>query len=747
VQQASAPPGVKRRLAAILSADVVGYSRLMAVDEAGTHARLKALRRDFIEPAIAGRHGRVVKLMGDGALVEFASVVDAVQCAALIQRGMAERQADLPNDQRIIFRVGINIGDIIIEDDDIYGDGVNVAARLEALAELGGICISRNVYNQVKNKVEFGFEPMGEQKVKNIPEPVVVYRVLTDPGLAAKTLGFKRAGTPRWRWMALAASAVLLAGAAGVAAWLQPWRPTEALYEAEAPPLPDRPSIAVLPFANLSDDPKEEYFADGLTDDLITDLSNISGLFVVARNSTSTYKGHTADLREVTQELGVRYLLEGSVRRAGDRVRINAQLIDGTTGSHVWAERYDRSYADIFALQDEVISQIVKALSVQLTETEQSQVARLPTESLEAYDYYLRADQLAYRADEVSAADALAYYDKAIGLDPRFADAYAGYARVATDVLAYDFANTLPAAVARKRAYEAAGRALALNPELSLGYSVLALLQMLDGQHEEAVASARKAVALSPNSAEAYLNLAVVLVYAGLPDDALQAMQTVLRVNPKPPHQVHEYQAFVLYMNGRYADALAALGEEQGVAMGHLGLEMLAGANARLGRLDEARAAIKTLLRHNPETCIAWYRVTFAHHAREQDLNDRLEALRLAGLYEWPYGVEGDPAHRLKGEAIDASTFGRTWAGERVGSGPFVQYVEADGTFVERGPDMQVTGEASREGDLLCLTFPALSMGRPLCGPIYRNPTGSPDKQDEYTYLNAYEAKRFSVAE
>jgi adenylate cyclase len=374
-------------------------------------------------------------------------------------------------------------------------------------------------------------------------------------------------------------------------------------------------------------------------------------------------------------------------------------------------------------------------------------VARLPTGSLEAYDYYLRAEQLAYRADPDSTADALAYYDKAIALDPRFADAYSGYARVATDVLAYGFANTLPAAVARKRAYEAAGRALALNPQLALGYSVLGLLQMLDDQHEEAVASARKAVALGPNSAEAYLNLAVVLIYAGLREDALQAMETVLRLNPMPSRQVQEYHAFVLYMNHRYADALAALGKEQDVAVGNLGLETLAGANARLGRLDEAKAAINTLVQRQPEMCVAWFRVTFAHHAREQDLSDRLEALRLAGLPEWPYGIEGDPAQQLKGEAIDASTFGYAWEGERVGSGPFVQYVEAGGAFVERGPSMQVTGAASRQGDLLCLTFPALNLGRPLCGPIYRNPAGTPDQQDEYTYLNGYEVKRFSVTQ
>ena len=735
---------MERRLAAILAADVVGYSRLMAAEEEGTLAGLRGLRAELIDPTIAKHHGRIVKLMGDGALVEFASVVDAVRCAVEIQRAMAGRAVDLPEDRRIRFRIGVNLGDVIIAGDDIYGDGVNIAARLEGLAEPGGIVISGTAFDHAK-KTEAGFRYMGRQQVKNISEPVRAYQILLDPATAGTVIGEEHERSPRRRWLTAAAVLVVILAGGGGVAWLKPW---QHLPETSDPlELPEKPSIAVLPFENVGDDAQQGYFADGLTDDLITELSKISGLLTIARNSVFNYKDKALDIRQVAKELGVRYVLEGSVRRAGERLRINAQLIDGTSGSHVWAERYDRNYADIFALQDEVIGQIVKALSVELTDSEQNQVARLPTASLEAYDYYLRAEQLASRADEVSAADALANYDKAIALDPRFAEAYAGYARVATDVLAYVFANTLPAAVARKRAYEAAGRALALNPQLSLGYSVLALLQMLDSQHEEAVASARKAVALGPNSAEAYLNLAVVLVYAGLHEDALQAMATVLRLNPKPSRQVHEYEAFVLYMNGRYADALAALGKGGDGAIGDLGLEMLAGANARLGQLDEARAAIEQLLERHPDTCIAWFRVTFAHHAREQDLNHRLEALRLAGLHEWPHGVEGDPAHQLKGEVIDASTFGRTWAGERVGFGPFVQYVDADGTFIERGPNMQVTGAASRQGDLLCLTFPAISMGRPQCGPIYRNPVGSPDKQDEYTYLNAYAAKRFSVTQ
>ena len=380
-----------RRLAAILAADVVGYSRLMAVDEAGTHARLKALRQDFIEPKIAEHHGRTVKLMGDGALVEFASVVDAVQCAVEIQRGVAERHVDVPDDQRIEFRIGVNLGDVIIEGDDLYGDGVNIAARLEGLAEPGGIVISGTAFDHAKNKAEAGFRYLGRQPVKNIPEPVRAYRVLLDPAAAGMIVGEEGGRPARGRWLAAAAALLLIAAGAGAIGWWRPWEP--ALEPSATLQLPDKPSIAVLPFENLSDDAEEEYFADGLTDDLITDLSKISGLFIIARNSVFAYKNKTVDVPDVARELGVRYVLEGSVRRAGERVRINAQLIDGTTGGHVWAERYDRDYADIFALQDQVIEEIVGALSVQLTESEQTQVTRLPTHSLEAYDYYLRAEQ------------------------------------------------------------------------------------------------------------------------------------------------------------------------------------------------------------------------------------------------------------------------------------------------------------------------------------------------------------------
>jgi len=752
VQQASAPPGVKRRLAAILSADVTGYSRLMAADEAGTHARLKALRKEFLEPETAKHHGRVVKLTGDGALVEFASVVDAVECAAAIQKGVAERQADVPNDQRIVFRIGINIGDIIIEDDDIYGDGVNVAARLEALAEPGGICVSRNVYNQVKNKVEFGFEPLGEHKVKNIPEAVVVYRVLTDPGLAAKTLGLKRAGTPRWRWMALAASAIVLAGAAGVAAWLQPWRSTEAPYEAEAPPLPDRPSIAVLPFDNLSANPEEEYFADGLTDDLITDLSKISGLFIIARNSVFAYKNKEVDVPNVARELGVRYVLEGSVRRAGQRVRINAQLIDGTTGGHLWAERYDRDYTDIFAVQDQVIEEIVGALSVQLTEAEQTQVTRLPTRSLEAYDYYLRAEEERHSpAGDVGLVRALDLYREATSLDDEFADAYAGYARAALFLWTHSYDVVLAGAVARHRLYDAAGRALALNPRLPRALAVLAEVQSTDGEHDAAIRSARRAVELGPNDAEAYAALAATLVYAGLPSEAVEAAETALRLDPKPPASVLLIVGLALFLDEQYDRAIEAFEQARDLQTGlHEPIAFLAMAYAQAGRQEQAEHEIE-VLRHLPSLSLQFYRVMFAHHRRPEDLARILEGLRKAGLPEWPHGYPAGPDKRLDGAQVSALTFGRTWQGQhrseyRNGE-PFLLQIAEDGTTAYRSPTSLRTGRVSLRDNRLCDLSNDFLLGRANCGYLYHDPSSVGGTEYEYVYVNAFSFMHFSVAD
>jgi adenylate cyclase len=721
----------------------------MGEDDVGTLEMLRDCREALIEPGIAEHDGRVVKLMGDGFLAEFPSAVEAVACAVRIQTQMRARNAGVPAERQIVFRIGLNIGDVIIEGDDIYGDGVNVAARLEALAEPGGVCVARDLRNQVRDKLDLTWLDRGEVEVKNIARPLRVFAVVLDERAEALPAPARKSGLPgrhRRRGALGLALATLSVVAVGLL-WWQPWvlPPVGEAPLANAPPM-DRPSIAVLPFSNLGNDPDQEYVADGLTDDLITDLSKISGLAVIARNSVFTYKDRAVDIREAARELGVRYVLEGSVRRAGQAVRINAQLIDGETGAHLWAERYDRGYADIFAIQDEVIRNIVGALSVRLTETERTDVEALPTGSLEAYDYFLRAEKLAYRADPLSAADALRLYQRAIALDPGFADAYAGYARVAVDVLTFSLADNLPSAVARKQAYEAASRAAALNPRSARSYSVLALLQMLEGQHESAIESARRAVALNPSSAEVHLNLAVVLVYAGRPEEALGAMDTVLRLNPKPQNYVHAYHGLTLFMNGREAEAVAAVEQDRDARSSDVGLEVLAVANARLGRREAAREAVDAMLARWPSQNIAYYRALYAHHARAEDLAARLNALRLAGLPAWPFGFEGDPALRLDGAAIDALIRDRSWTGERVTDGMFATFFPANGGFVERGVDSQFSGTAARRGDELCITSPAIMLDRPLCGPVFRSPSGDREGQDAYSYVNGFWLKHFTVS-
>lgn len=735
---------VRRRLSAILAADVVGYSRLMAEDETGTLEALRRHRRELIAPRIAAHDGRIVKLMGDGALVEFASAVEAVGCAVDIQVLMRRRNEGIAANRRIVFRIGINIGDIILDGGDIYGDGVNVSARLEGVADPGGICISRNVRNQVRDKLDLTLEDRGETEVKNIARPVRVFAVGLDERAEALATAPAAAPEPRrrLRGAALAAASALVAVALGVGGW-QVLRPAVA-------PGPDaagegRPSIAVLPFDNLSDDPDQEYFAEGLTDDLITDLSKISGLLVIARHSIFAYKDRAVDVRAIAGDLGVRYVLDGSVRRAGTALRINAQLIDGATGDNLWAERYDSAEGEIFAIQDEVIAGIVDALAVRLTDAERTDVARLPTDSLEAYDYYLRAERLTYNAERVAVDKALRLYQRAIALDPEFAEAYAGYARVAVDVLSYSFADTLPSAVARKRAYEAASRALALDPRLARSYSVLALLQMLDGQYDSALASAEEAVELAPNDDEAHLNLAVVQVYAGRKEEALQTMEPVLRLNPKPPPHVHDYYALALFMNGRYNDALAILEDNQVAAKSDLRLEMLASSHAMLGQGEPAKAAIDEMLALWDGSNLEWHRVLFSHHASAADRDARLNALALAGLPQWPFAYQGDPALRLDGHAIRALTDGRTWNGEIDRKDAFTEYHQ-DGGYIQRGTDYQLTGSYRVRDDELCMTAPGLLMGREHCGPIYRDAGDGAGGTATYWFPTAYGLRKFSVA-
>jgi adenylate cyclase len=720
----------------------------MGADEAATLAQLKSHRKELVEPKAAQYHGRTIKLMGDGTLMEFASVVDAVAFAVEVQCAMQERNADIPEGRRITYRIGINIGDIIVEGDDIYGDGVNIAARLEGLADPGGICISRSVHTQIADKLDLEFEDLGEQQVKNIAKPVMVYRVALDERAAAlvTSVTVTPPTTGRGRRPQIAAGLVLSLVAVAGLVWWQPWAPDvePASVERMTFPLPDKPSIAVLPFANVSDDPEQEYFADGMTDDLITDLSKLSDLFVISRNSAFTYKGKAVNVPDVARELGVRYVLEGSVRREGETVRINAQLIDGTTGGHVWADRYDGTFDGIFTLQDKVIGQIVAELKVKLTNAEQAQLARIPTTNLEA-----RAEQEGYYvADGARYRRTLAFYRRSIELDPEFGDAYAGYARALIEVMRLGFDDVLHGSVARKDAYEAAGRALALDPENARAYSVLAFLQVLDSRHSEAIESARRAVSRSPSDAEAKTNLGLVLAYAGRPAEAVTEVEAALRLNPKPPPGVHIIAGLVLYFDRQYERAITALERARAdQPTSELALEFLAASYAHAGDFDTAGTMREMVLESFPAGNLAFYRLRYQHLKRKRDVDHHLEGLEKAGFTPWPFGHQERPENRLPGSAIEALTFGKLWNGTRHTGVPFVQEISETGGFAYSSTVSLTTGSLWIDGDQVCQRVEGYIFSRAVCGYVYRNTDKEREGEHQYVYVAPDSVKFFSVSE
>ena len=625
---------MERRLAAILAADMVGYTRLMGADEAGTLARLKALRAEVIDPEIAEHNGRLVKLMGDGALVEFASVVDAVVCAVAIQRELAARDEEVPEDRRITFRMGINLGDVIVEGDDIYGDGVNIAARLEGLAEPGGICVSRTVFDHVKGKVDFGFEDLGAQRVKNVAEPVSVYRVLLESEAGAVSAAKPVQARKSWTRPALAAGLGALAVVAGVLFWQRPWAPDvePASIERMAFPLPEKPSIAVLPFDNLSGDPEQEYFADGMTDDLITDLSRLSGLFVIARNSVFTYKNKPVKVQQVAEELGVRYVLEGSVRRVGGQVRINTQLVDATTGRHLWAERYDRDYKDIFALEDEVIGRIVSALAVELTDSEQAQQdRRRETDNLEAYDLVLQARKLLTRFDRKAATEARDLLDRAIGLDPGYAEAHSLLGLYYFDAWRL-WGESRDKNLAR--ALDLGTTSVELSPFDPAPHVLLAQIHQFRREFDAANVEADAAFALEPNDAITLANLGSMLRYAHRAEEAVEVVERAIRLDPYHPPNYLEWLGDAYFLLGRYDDCVQAT--ERGVALDpdFVALHAVAAkCYAMLGNEQKAQDAAAKILRANPRFTLKAF-ASYVPFSEERDLQRNIEMLRQAGVPE-----------------------------------------------------------------------------------------------------------------
>lgn len=542
--------GFKRKLTAILSADVVGYSRLMDDNEEATIRTLNDYRVS-ITSLIQQYRGRVVDAIGDNLLAEFVSAVDAVNCSVETQRDLTERNAELPYERKMEFRIGVNVGDVVDEGGRIYGDGVNIAARVEGLAEAGGICISGRVYDQVENKLDIEFEFLGEQKVKNITRPVRIYRVLSYPGAAVRrVVQAKEAVGRRRRKMALAIAAVVVVGAVAVAGWQfyqrRSMKVRVASVEKMAFPLPDMPSIAVLPFDNLSDDPKQEYFCDGMTEDLITDLSKISGMLVIARNSTFAYKGKPIKIKQVAEELGVRYVLEGSVRKAENMVRITAQLIDAITGLHLWGDRYDGNLKDVFGLQDKVTRSIVTILAVQLTAGDEERVARKGTDNAQAYDSFLMGWEHYLRQTPDDFRDAISYFKKAVDLDPQYTRAYAALATTYWEAWKRFWHERV--GLSRISQHEPRFKAeqflaKAMQNPTPLAHQVNSARLLHLQQHDEAIAEAERAIALDPNDPDSYIALANALNLAGRADEALGWVERAMRLNP-------HYPSYYLYQLG-----------------------------------------------------------------------------------------------------------------------------------------------------------------------------------------------------
>jgi len=630
-----AQEGVKRKLTAILSADVAGYSRLMEEDEAATVKTLTAYR-ETISSLIQQHRGRVVDSPGDNLLAEFASVVDAVQCAVETQELLKAKNSELPENRRMQFRIGVNLGDVIEEGNRIYGDGVNIASRIEAMADPGGICISMSVYNQIKKKLVLDYEDLGEHTVKNISEPIRVYRVpLERKAAAVRVAAAKKAKLKRWHWATLATVMLIMIVAGALLIQYYVLRPVPiepASVEKMGFSLPEKPSIAVLPFNNLSGDPAQDYIADGISENIISALSKISEMFVIARNSTFTYKGKPVKAQQVSEELGVRYVMVGSVQKIGDRIRITAQLIDAIKGHHLWSEKYDRDIKDLFALQDEITLEIIRAMQVQLTEGEQASVTGKGTENLDAYLKANQAHEQFYRMNKDGSMKAKELAKEAIALDPNYAFPYATLANA--HMLDVWFKFSASSEESMRLAAQAVQKALALDDSDPRVYRALTNLYIMQRQYEKAIAAAERQLELSPSGARAYQSMGVALRFADRHSEAIPFAEQAIRLDPYPSATALRNLAGCYRNVGRYEEAITlfkkALQKNPDDIFSHINL---AQTYIKLGREEEARAEAKEVIRINPKFSLAHYAKS-VHGPDQASEDEYIEDLRKAGLPE-----------------------------------------------------------------------------------------------------------------
>ncbi|MFZ1428903.1 MAG: adenylate/guanylate cyclase domain-containing protein [Geminicoccaceae bacterium] len=733
-----------RRLAAIMITDVVGYSRLSHVDEEGTRRRFQADLRELFEPAIARYRGRLVKTMGDGLLIEFPSVVEAVRCAVDVQRAKAERNAQVPADRRLVHRIGINLGDVLVEDDDIQGEGVNIAARLESLAEPGGVTISGTAYDQVDKRLNLGFAFQGEQTVKNIATPIRVYRVLASPESAGKTINAVPRWSRPWRLPAVAAGTLVVVAAATLG-WFRPWQ------DPPASGTPNAASIAVLPFENLSDDAEQGYLADGITDDTTTDLARVPGLFVASRHAANRYKGQSVTPAQVAADLHVRYLLEGSVRRTGDMLRINAQLIDTTTGGHLWAEHFDGAWADVFTVQDRVVAMVGDALELRLRVADLS--APGGTAVPAAYEAYLRGIERYDRfwnASPVELAKAAAFFEEATTLDPDYGQAYAALAEIhlqawtdRQDVLGKSRDAMLPEVVSLLRK--------AMEHPSPRSYRVTAQLRLRQREYIAAIDDFERAIALDPSDPASHSGMAWAMLFAGRLEDAQRFQAAAVELDPRYADYGCDVEGLIRFTQEQFGQAAATWGDCVAEYPSDLSTRLL--LIAAMGR-DGLNADASTQRAKADEAVTAGGRPPFSILSAYADFPlqqpadaERLrEGFRQAGVPELPFGYDLASLARLTRDEVEKLLFGHTARAQNLDSGEACVWKHAaDGAPVADCGKVTDTGAVPTfDGDVACYWWTNTG---PSCVAYFRNPDATPADRNEYLAVTPSDRWEFSISE
>jgi adenylate cyclase len=743
-----------RKLRAIFSADVKGYSILMGDDEAFTIKTLKAYR-NIMSGLIKEHNGRVVDSPGDNVLAEFASVVDAVTCATNVQKVLQVKNKDLPDDKKLAFRIGVNIGDIVQDGNRIYGNGVNVAARIEGLAEPGGVSISRNAYGQIKDKLTFGYEYIGEHEVKNIKYPIRVYKVLMGSENAGKLVG-DEPRRPRKKWfLPLSVVAAIVATSIG-------WYFSQNIMKSDIEPasiekmvlqLPDKLSIAVLPFVNMSNDPEQEYFSDGMTDELISDLAKIKDVFVISRNSAFTYKGKSMKIQQIAKDLNVRYILEGSVQKSENHVRIRAQLIDGKTDRHLWAESYDGTMDDIFALQDKITGKIVSALAIKLTSSEQERLSDKGTDNILAYNTFLKGQEHAARLTGKNMMKAIDYFKEAVQIDPDFRRAYAALAGTYWLITTHAFSrqlglsaqNDFPTLRLKARHY----LELSMKDPASHAYRIAANMSLYRRQHDEAVSFAENAVSIAPNEFSNNLTLGTILTWAGRADEALVYIEKAIKLDPRWIEIKLGEMGFAHFIMGNYEKAVEFAQRCLTLNPGLSGYASFTAASyAFLNQQKEAEKAWNIFKDSFPEGTFPTAKFMYGQSPyKDHKVFDRF----IEGLVK--AGFKGDPSdyyivnkkNKLNGQEIKKLIFGKVISGYSMGNKWAVK-TSRDGELESPNRSGGIDkGKSWIEGDVICNRYETRYDGLKYCMDVYLNPEGDEISKSEYLALSDFGLYPFSV--